>query len=344
MFRQILIFISAIGFWMPAVAQDKVSVLPKNTVDCKQFKRTGPKEWIEVGTAVFDLGEIKDINLTDQPVTPGYFKFGGIDLYPVLEGKCSDHASNTAPVPQPALMAAGPIQKEELDPSRDAAKAGQLPAQPGKDQGAPTSVSRKADLESERESGSCPSKKLVYAANGPGGIESDASVIELVFESEHKEDLETAVNSEFEIREYRNDLLGWTYKGKFLQKEAPSRFGFPLFQPRRRRNPLLEPHYIKPNRDGTGEPILYVAGLHKLSASKRMDAPPRLKASARPKSCLKSFISIAASDAKPLLGFELLPPLPQPPPPPLASPPSCSRSRGSHQGHNGETTGIANRR
>ena len=263
MFRQVLIFISAVGFSMPVVAQDKAPPLPKNTVDCKQFKKTGPKEWIEVGTAVFDLGEIQDINLTDQPVTPGYFKFGGIDLYPVLEGKCSVPAS-PAPAPQPALMAAGPILKEEADPSRD-----YLPPQPGKDQGAPTLASRKADLESERESGSCPSKKLVYAASGPGGIESDASVIELVFESEHKEDLETAVNSEFEIREYRNDLLGWTYKGKFLQKEAPSRFGFPLFEPRRRRHALLEPHYIKPNRHGMGEPILYVAGLHKLSASKK---------------------------------------------------------------------------
>ncbi len=269
MFRQVLIFISAIGFSMPAVAQDKVLAVPKNTIDCKQFKRTGPKEWIEVGTAVFDLGEIKDITLTDQPVTPGYFKFGGIDLYPVLEGKCGDHASDPAPVQQPALMAAGPILKEELDPSRDAAKTGQLPVQAGKDQGAPTSVSRKADLESERESGTCPSKKLVYAANGPGGIESDASVIELILESEHKEDLETAANSEFEIREYRNNQVGWTYKGKFLQKETSSRFDFPLFQPRKRKPARLEPHYIKPNRDGTGEPILYVAGLHKLSASKK---------------------------------------------------------------------------
>jgi hypothetical protein len=269
MFRQVLIVISAIGFCMPAVAQDKASALPPNTIDCKQFKRTGPQEWIEVGTAVFDLGQISDIHLTDQPVTPGYFKFGGIDLYPVLEGKCGDHASDTAPVPQPALMAVGPILKEGLNPSRDAAKAGQLPAQPGIDQGAPTSVSRNADPESEREGGSCPSKKLVYAANGPGGVESDASVIELIFESEHKEDLETAVNSEFNIREYRNNQVGWTYKGRFLQKETSSRFEFTLFQPRKRRPVRLEPHYIKPNRDGTGEPILYVAGLHKLSASKK---------------------------------------------------------------------------
>jgi hypothetical protein len=269
MFKQVLIFISAVGFSMPAVAQDKVSALPKNTIDCKQFKRTGPKEWIEVGTAVFDLGSIKDITLTDQPVTPGYFKFGGLDLYPVLEGKCGDHASDPAPVQQPALMAVGPILKEELDPRRDAAKAGQLPVQPGKDQGVPTPVSRKTDVESERGGGSCPSKKLVYAASAAGGIESDASVIELTFEREHKEDLETAVNSEFEIREYRNNQVGWTYKGKFLQKETPSRFEFSLFQTRKRRPVLLEPHYIKPNRDGTGEPILYVAGLHKLSASKK---------------------------------------------------------------------------
>jgi hypothetical protein len=269
MFKQVLIFISAIGFSMPAVAQDKVSTLPKNTIDCKQFKRTGPKEWIEVGTAVFDLGSIKDITLTDQPVTPGYFKFGGLDLYPVLEGKCGDHASDPAPVQQPALMAVGPILKEELDPRRDAAKAGQLPVQPGKDQGVPTPVSRKTDVESERGGGSCPSKKLVYAASAASGIESDASVIELTFESGHKEDLETAVNSEFEIREYRNNQVGWTYKGKFLQKETPSRFEFSLFQTRKRRPVLLEPHYIKPNRDGTGEPILYVAGLHKLSASKK---------------------------------------------------------------------------
>ncbi len=88
MFRAVLIFISALGLSMPAIAQDKELKIPDNTIDCKQFKKTGPREWIEVGTAVFDLGKVRDINLTDQPVTPGYFKFGGIDLYPVLDGKC----------------------------------------------------------------------------------------------------------------------------------------------------------------------------------------------------------------------------------------------------------------
>ncbi len=88
MFRAVLIFISAFGLSLPAVAQDKELKLPENTIDCRQFKKTGPREWREVGTAVFDLGKVRDINLTDQPVTPGYFKFGGVELYPVLEGKC----------------------------------------------------------------------------------------------------------------------------------------------------------------------------------------------------------------------------------------------------------------
>ncbi|MGA9265471.1 MAG: hypothetical protein WBV79_03330, partial [Rhodomicrobium sp.] len=71
MLRQALIFISAIGFSAPAIAQDKETTLPKNTIDCRQFKKTGAQQWMEVGTAVFDLGDTADINLTDQPVTPG---------------------------------------------------------------------------------------------------------------------------------------------------------------------------------------------------------------------------------------------------------------------------------
>jgi tetratricopeptide (TPR) repeat protein len=88
MIRPALMFLVATGFAMPAAAQEKEARLPENTIDCKQFKKTGPQEWIEVGTAVFDLGKIPDINLTNQPVKPRSFKFGGIDLYPVLEGKC----------------------------------------------------------------------------------------------------------------------------------------------------------------------------------------------------------------------------------------------------------------
>jgi hypothetical protein len=269
MLRQALIFISAIGFSMPAVAQDKETTLPKNTIDCRQFKKTGPQQWIEMGTAVFDLGEIRDINLTDQPVTPGYFKFGGIELYPVLEAKCGAPALNVAAAPQVTSTAGGAIPKEALAPSQDAPKAAQISEQTAKDLAVPASEHKDANLKSQSENSPCPANKLVYAANGVGDTEGGASVIELVFESKHKEDLETAANSEFEIREYRNNQIERTYKGKFLQKVNSSRFDFPFLQSRMRRPASLEPHYIKPNRDGTGEPILYVAGLHKLFASKK---------------------------------------------------------------------------
>jgi tetratricopeptide (TPR) repeat protein len=88
MIRPALIFIVATGFALPAAGQDKDARLPENTIDCKQFKKSGPQEWMEVETAIFDLGKIPDIHLTNQPVKPRSFKFGGIDLYPVLEAKC----------------------------------------------------------------------------------------------------------------------------------------------------------------------------------------------------------------------------------------------------------------
>jgi hypothetical protein len=269
MLRHALIFISAVGFSMPAVAQDKETTLPKNTIDCRQFKKTGPQQWIEVGTAVFDLGGITDINLTDQPVTPGYFKFGGIELYPVLEAKCGAPALNIAAAPQATSAAGGAVPKGELAPSQDAPKAAQISEQMAQVLTAPASEHKDANPKSQSENGPCPANRLVYAANGIGDAEGAASVIEIVFESKHKEDLETTANSEFEIREYRNNQIDRTYKGKFLQKINSSRFDFPFLQSRMRRPVSLEPHYIKPNRDGTGEPILYVAGLHKLFASKK---------------------------------------------------------------------------
>jgi tetratricopeptide (TPR) repeat protein len=88
MMRPALIFILTAGLTGPAAAQNKDARLPENTIDCKQFKKTGSQEWTEVETAVFNLGKISDINLTNQPVRPRSFKFGGIDLYPVLEAKC----------------------------------------------------------------------------------------------------------------------------------------------------------------------------------------------------------------------------------------------------------------
>ena len=311
MFRALLIFGSLLGLSMPAAAQDKEGKLPENTIDCKQFKKSGPREWIEVGTAVFDLGKVRDINLTDQPVTPGYFKFGGIELYAVLDGKCgaagyvsqgrkdqaggdldsalanfnqairldpklaeaydnrgsiydgkgdyaraiadydealkldpklesaTNHratsqeklakasASNTPAEPQITLEQAGAVLKQGLDASPDASKTvqtpeqtsqeqaskqasqehipeqmsqaqvpeqasqeqvpeqmsqEQAPEQASQEQAAPTPDNKSVSLKIQSEDGACRTKKLVYAANGAGDAEGDASVFEVIFE------------------------------------------------------------------------------------------------------------------------------------------------------------------
>ncbi len=400
MFRALLIFGSLLGLSMPAAAQDKEGKLPENTIDCKQFKKSGPREWIEVGTAVFDLGKVRDINLTDQPVTPGYFKFGGIELYAVLDGKCgaagyvsqgrkdqaggdldsalanfnqairldpklaeaydnrgsiydgkgdyaraiadydealkldpklesaTNHratsqeklakasASNTPAEPQITLEQAGAVLKQGLDASPDASKTvqtpeqtsqeqaskqasqehipeqmsqaqvpeqasqaqvpeqasqeqvpeqmsqEQAPEQASQEQAAPTPDNKSVSLKIQSEDGACRTKKLVYAANGAGDAEGDASVFEVIFEGTGAEQSRDAPDSEFIIRESRNSKIQWAYKGTYIQKEKSGFFKFA--ESRRRKPAVLRPNYIKPNRDGTGEAILFLGGLDAL--------------------------------------------------------------------------------
>ncbi len=382
MFRALLIFMSLLGPSMPALAQDKEGKLPENTIDCKQFKKSGPREWIEVGTAVFDLGKVKDINLVDQPVTPGYFKFGGIELFAVLDGKCgaaayvnqgkkdqaagafdsalanfsqairldpklaeayenrgsiydgkgdyaraiadydealkldpklesaTNHraaaqeklakasASNTQAEPQITLEQAGAVLKEGLDASPDASKTvqapaqtsqeeapkqtiqaqvpeqmsqeqapkqesqGQAPEQASQEQAAPASENKNVSLKVQSEDGPCRAKKLVYAANGAGDAEGDASVFEVIFEGTGAEQSRDVPDSEFIIRESRNSEIQWAYKGIYIQKEKSGYFKFA--EGRRRKPVVLRPNYIKPNRDGTGEAILFLGGLDAL--------------------------------------------------------------------------------
>ncbi len=87
-------------------------------------------------------------------------------------------------------------------------------------------------------------------------------------------------NSEFIIRQHKDNELEWVYKGKIRQ----GRFIFTPITPRQRNNiggaiftstpigkhesVVLVPNFIKPNRDGTGEAILYLSGLRSLFASK----------------------------------------------------------------------------
>ncbi len=381
MLRAIVIFISALGLSLPAVAKDATQEkdlgLPSNTIDCKQFKRTGPREWAEVGTAVFNLGGVSDINLTDQPVTPGYFKFGGVELFGVLEAKCGlggllsqgrkdqakgdydsaiaafsqaialdpnsaeafqdrasaydakgdyvraigdysealkldpnlesavtqrrlasekfakSSSSNAPAEPQLSLEEAGAALKDGSEEAPDAARSAEIPEKvegpeiaevPERVEGpekveipekaevpekmeqepsAPPSEVRTASLKSESESGSCRTGKLVYAANGAGDAAGDAPVIEIVFAGKQDEASEPG-SSEFIIRGSKNNQVEWTYKGTYLQKEKSGRFEFKALETRRRKSFTLPASYIKPNRDGTGEAILYLRGLHEL--------------------------------------------------------------------------------
>lgn len=397
MFRAIVIFILATVFSMPSVAKtaakeaakvaakeaandaakEKDTTLPSNTIDCKQFKKTGPREWAEVGTAVFDLGDVQDINLTDQPVTPGYFRFGGVELFGVLEAKCGapgfltqgrkdqakgdydnaiaafnqaialdpklaeayqdragayeskgDYARaiadygealkldpklesaaakrliaqqklaqasdpNAPAEPQLTLQEAGAALKKGLEPAPQEQKAAEVADKPAEVAEKPADVSEKpaevpekaaetsdkaeqepgasasedktASLKSQSESGSCSAGKLVYAADGASDAEGGAPVIEIVLEGGHEADSKDASNSEFIIRQSRNNEVQWTYKGTYIQKDKSGRFEFTSQEARRRRPAAVLPaNYIKPNRDGTGKAILYLGGLQAL--------------------------------------------------------------------------------
>ncbi len=70
-----------------AHAQGPTQPLPPNTIDCKQFVKTG-NEWNEVGTATFDLGPSKDMQMSGSNIPPHAYNIGGFDLYEVLEQKC----------------------------------------------------------------------------------------------------------------------------------------------------------------------------------------------------------------------------------------------------------------
>lgn len=271
------------SFALPAIAQDAAPQLPKNSIDCNQFKKTGPKEWIEVGTAVFDLGATKDINLTDQPVTPGYFRFSGIDVYPVLEQKCGVPAEE-APAQAPAQEA--PAKGAEPNPAPVATLAQQTvspKAAPEQNNSSPAPAeaparSAAADpapapegktAKPQQETAACGDRKSVYAADGLKG-----AAVEIAFQNTAGVEKRNGPASEFIIRQYKNKEAEWTYKGKlrrgrFIFTPIPFRErGFLQASISRQAPVILAASFIKPNRDGKGEPILYLRGLGTLFASK----------------------------------------------------------------------------
>jgi len=264
MFRIAAIFISVASFVTSAIAQEKEPQLPPNTIDCKQFKKIGPQEWAEIGTAVFDLGEIKDINLSNQPVIPRYFKFGGIDLFPVVEQKCgTDTKKDEAAQSGQATMELGAApQKPELQGERSSAAA-QSPTQAISTGTAPTPELK--TVNSQPENLPCGDRKSIYAADVRAGQDGVRASIEITVSKD-------GTNPEFIILETKNNKNILVYKGKI----AKGRFMFAshqskqkeytthsLFTPVRAvQNTIsIVPKYIKPHRDGSGAAILYLDGL-----------------------------------------------------------------------------------
>ena len=282
MFGTAAMFISVIGFAIPAIAQDKEPRLPENTINCKQFKKTGAQEWTEVGTAVFDLGKINDINLTNQPVTPRYYKFDGVDLFDVVEQKCgavapSNQGNATASAPITLEQgAAGP--KTELEPDKSASTFAQTPAQANISEVIP--ISENKIVKAQSESASCGERKSVYVADGLAGAEGVRASIQIAFNNKMNNYEKSSTQSEFLITKHSINKVEWTYKGRlargslifdpvqFRQEKTLTRFTFTPVHLTRQKPVMLPLNYIKPNRDGTGEAILYLSGLRALFASK----------------------------------------------------------------------------
>jgi hypothetical protein len=329
MFKTAAILVSAICFALPAMAQEKEPPVPKNTIDCRQFKKTGSQEWIEVGTAVFDLGSIGDIHLSDQPVTPRAFKFGGIDLYPVLEQKCGaaanfnrgnsaqakgeygkaiaeynealrldpklvgatvqrvfalqrlvNQASSKTAAPEPvASEQTAAVPKPDLEQDKVVPAPAQTHTQANINE--LVSSAEKEIIKSGSESGSCGNRTSVYVADGLTGAENGRDLIEIVFDKQANDEEK---HSEFVMRAFRDNKPEWSYRGKTGQKndlmylvftpvnnKAKRSFGSYIFATAHsttKKPVMLALNYIRPNRNGTGEPILYLSGLRTLFASK----------------------------------------------------------------------------
>jgi hypothetical protein len=76
-------------FLSPAIAQVGQPELVPDTLRCEGFKKTADGTWYAEQSASFHVGGATEVTLEQQVIGPGSHKIGGIDLYALLERKCS---------------------------------------------------------------------------------------------------------------------------------------------------------------------------------------------------------------------------------------------------------------
>jgi hypothetical protein len=76
-------------FLSPAIAQVAQPDLPSDTLRCEGFKKTSDGTWYAENAASFHVGGAQEVTVRQQVIGPGSHKIGGLDLYALLERKCT---------------------------------------------------------------------------------------------------------------------------------------------------------------------------------------------------------------------------------------------------------------
>ncbi len=72
-----------------AARQADSSATPNNAVPCKEFTKNERGHWHVKGPVTMNIGTAENQTLQDVEIPPKFFIIGGVDLYDLLEKKCS---------------------------------------------------------------------------------------------------------------------------------------------------------------------------------------------------------------------------------------------------------------
>jgi hypothetical protein len=73
----------------PAARQSGSSRTSENAIPCKAFTKNERGHWYVKGPVTFDIGTAENQTLQDVEIPPKFFIIGGVDLYELVEKKCS---------------------------------------------------------------------------------------------------------------------------------------------------------------------------------------------------------------------------------------------------------------